>query len=211
MRTDGRTGGGIRPGRVLSVVFQVLLIAGAVGIIAGYAIIPGFRDAVNGAITSVKDMVVPAADTVSTSGRATGSGARDHPAQAAFDGRTSYWAAPFVDGSPPTIQAAFSPAADISKVLITAGAPGEAFKTLARPRDVTVELLDAGGTVIASKSYELKDQVDPQSFDVGAKAASAVRITVRSVFLAEDTDAPVAIAEVEFFGKRLGASPSPSP
>ena len=66
--------------------------------------------------------------------------------------------------------------------------------------------------MIASKSYELKDQVDPQSFDVGAKAAAKVRLTVRSVYLAAASSAPVAITEVELFGKRQGvASPSAAP
>jgi hypothetical protein len=149
---------------------------------------------------------------VSTAGKATGPSIKDHPAQLAFDGTTAYWAAPFTDGAPPSIEASLVPAADISKVLITAGAPGEKFKALARPRDVTLDLLDAGGTVIASKSYELKDQVDPQSFDVGAKAAAKVRLTVRSVYLAAASSAPVAITEVELFGKRQGvASPSAAP
>ena len=212
MRTDGRTGDGIRPGRVLSAGVQILMLAAIVGAVVGYAIVPAWRDTVNGIIGSITGTFLPAADPVSTAGKATGTSTKDHPPQLAFDGRTSYWAAPFQDGAPPTIQAAFTPVADISKVLFTAGAPGKDFKVLARPRDVTLEFLDAGGTVIASKSYELKDQVEPQSFDVGAKAAATVRLTVRSVYLSETAKAPVAITEVEFFGKRQGAaSPSAAP
>ncbi|MDA8236280.1 MAG: hypothetical protein M0T75_00120 [Chloroflexi bacterium] len=210
MRTDGRSGGGIRPGRILAAGVQVLLLAGAVGIVTGYAIVPSWRDAVNGLIGSVAEVFVPAADPVSTAGTATGAALKDHPAQRAFDGTTAYWAAPFADAAPPRITAAFEPPADISKVLVTAGASGQAFKSMARPRDVTLEFLDAAGTVIAAKDYELKDQPEPQSFDVGAKAAATVRLTVRSVYLAATADAPVAITEVEFFGRRQ-ASPSGSP
>ncbi len=206
MRTDGKTGDGIKPGRVVSAGFQVLLLAAVIGAVAGYALVPAWRDTVNGVIGSITGTFLPAADPVSTSGKATGPSAKDHPAQLAFDGTTTYWAAPFKDGSPPAIQAAFTPPADISKVLITAGASGQSFKSLARPRDVTLEFLDAGGVVIASKSYELKDQVEPQSFDVGAKAAAEVRLTVRSVYLAATPSAPVAITEIEFFGKRQAAS-----
>jgi hypothetical protein len=206
MRTDGKGADGIKPGRVVSAGFQILLLAVIIGAVAGYAVVPAVRDAVNGVIGSITETFLPAADPVSTSGKATGPSTDGHPAQLAFDGTTAYWAAPFADGSTPTIQAAFTPAADITKVLITAGAPGEAFKSLARPRDVTLELLDAGGTVIASKSYELKDQAEPQSFDVGGKGASRVRLTVRSVYLAEAQNVPVAITEVEFFGKRAAAA-----
>jgi hypothetical protein len=210
MRKDGKTGGGIRIGRLFSTGFQVILLAVVIGAVAGYLLVPGFKDAVNGAISSVREMVSPPADPVSTAGKATGPSSKDHPAQLAFDGTTAYWAAPFVDGQPPTIQAVFSPSADVSKVLVTAGAPGESFKALARPRDVTFEFLDDGGTVIASKAYELKDVATAQPFDVGAKGAAKVRLTVRSVYLAEKANAPVAITEIEFFGKSQGG-PSPTP
>ncbi len=96
------------------------------------------------------------------------------------------------------------------KILVTAGASGDQYKSFARPRDVTFEFLDAAGTVIASKSYELKDQAEPQPFDVGATGASRIRLTVRSVFPAEDPIAPVAISEVEFFGSQA-ESPSSAP
>jgi hypothetical protein len=76
---------------------------------------------------------------------------------------------------------------------------------------VTFEFLDAAGTVIASKSYELKDQAEPQPYDVGAKSSSRVRLTVRSVYPAEAPKAPVAISEVEFFGSQAGSSPAATP
>ena len=197
---------------MVSAGVQILVLAAIVGAVVGYAVIPAWRDTVNGIVGSITGTFLPAADPVSTAGKASGASTKDHPPQLAFDGTTAYWAAPFADGAPPTIQAGFTPVADISKVLITAGAPGESFKALARPRDVTLEFLDSGGTVIASKSYELKDQAEPQSFDVGAKAAAQVRLTVRSVYLSATAKAPVAITEIEFFGKRqAAASPSAAP
>jgi hypothetical protein len=162
-------------------------------------------------IASVTEIFLPAADPVSTSGTASGPSLPDHPPQRAFDGTTAYWAAPFEDGAPPTIAAVFEPPADITKILVTSGAPDQAFKELARPRDITLELLDAGGTVLASKDFELKDQVEAQSFDVGAKGASSVRLTVRSLYLAESPDAPVAITEVEFFGRRADTGATTAP
>ena len=166
----------------------------------------------NGFIGSVKEMIVPRRRTRSTpSGATSGPGTKEHPARLAFDRTLAFWAAPFADGSPPTIEGAFTPAADVAKILVTAGASGDQYKAFARPRDVTLEFLDAAGTVIAAKSYELKDQADPQPFDVGAKGASRVRLTVRSVFPAEAPNAPVALSEVEFFGSQAGTSPTPAP
>ncbi|MFH1474298.1 MAG: hypothetical protein ABIG85_00385, partial [Chloroflexota bacterium] len=211
MRTDGKTGGGIRVGRILSAGIQVIILAGIIGLVAGYALVPSWRDSVNGFVNSVKEVVVPSADQVYTSGPTSGPGTKDHPARLAFDRTLGFWAAPFADGSAPTIEGSFEPPATVAKILVTAGAAGDQYKAFARPRDLTLEFLDAAGTVIASKSYELKDQAEPQSFDVGAKGASRVRVTVKSVFPAETPKAPVAISEVEFFGSQATSSPTPAP
>ena len=211
MRKDGRTGGGIGLGRLVSAGLQILVIAAVVGAVAGYAIIPNWRDAVNGFVGSITEIVMPPSDPVSTAGKASGPGARDHPAQSAFDGTTAFWAAPFAEGKPPRIQASFTPVADISKVLVTAGAPGQDFKSFARPRAVTLEFLGSDGSVIVARDVELKDQVEPQSVDVGAKGAATVRLTVTSIYLSEKPNAPVAVAEVEFFGKRPAPSPTAAP
>jgi hypothetical protein len=212
MRKDGRTGGGIRAGGVLRAGFQILLIAAVVGMIAGYAIVPSWRDVVNGAITSITQVVMPPADRVNTSGGTTGPGTRNHPAELAWDRTLAYWVAPFATGEQPTIASSFEPSADITKILVTSGATGEAFKEFARPRDVTLDFLDPTGTVVASKDYELKDDAAAQAFDVGAKGVVGVRLTVRSVYPATDAGAPFALAEIEFFGTQAGATTStPAP
>jgi hypothetical protein len=210
MRTDGKTGGGPRPGRLFSAGIQVILLAAVMGIVVGYAIVPSWRDAVNGFVGSVKEAVMPSADPVYTSGPTEGPGIKGHPARLAFDRTLAFWAAPFVDGAPPTIEASLTPPASITKLLVTAGASGDQYKAFARPRDVSFEFIDAEGATIAAKSYELKDQAEPQPFDVGATGATRVRLTVRSVFPAEDPKAPVAVSEVEFFGSQAGA-PSSEP
>jgi hypothetical protein len=210
MRTDGSAGDGIRPGRLLTAGLQVLLLAAVVGAVAGYALVPSWRDMVNGAITSVKEVFLPAADQFYTSGPTSGPGTREHPARLAWDRTKAFWAAPFADGATPTLEGSFSPPADVSKLLVTSGATGDQYKAFARPRDVTFAFLDESGTVIASKAFELKDQAEPQSFDAGAKGATRVRLTVESVYPAETANAPVALAEVEFFGSQAGgASPAP--
>jgi hypothetical protein len=211
MRTDGQTRGGIRPSRLVSAGLQIVLLAGVVGIVAGYAVVPSWRDGVNGLLGSIKEAIVPSADQVYTSGPTKGPGTKEHPARLAFDRTLAFWAAPFADGAPPTIEGSFAPPAAVTKLLVTAGASGNEYKAFARPRDVTFEFLDGLGMIIASKAYELKDQAEPQSFDVGAKGAMRVRLTVRSVFPAEAANAPVAVAEVEFFGSQAGSSSTPTP
>jgi len=114
MRTDGRTGGGIRVSRLLSAGIQIVLLAGVVGLVAGYALVPSWRDVVNGFVGSVKEMFVPSADQVYTSGATGGPGTKEHPARLAFDRTRGFWAAPFADGSPPTIEGSFTPPADVT-------------------------------------------------------------------------------------------------
>lgn len=212
MRKDGRTGSGIRPGGIVKAVFQILLIAAVVGAIVGYAIVPSWRDTVNGAISGITQVLMPPADRVNTSGGTTGPGTRNHPAELAWDRTLAYWVVPFAAGEQPTIASSFEPMADITKILVTSGATGDAFKDFARPRDVTLEFLDPAGTVVASKAYELKDDAAAQAFDVGAKGVVGVRLTVRSVFPATEAGAPVALAEIEFFGSQAGtATPTPAP
>jgi hypothetical protein len=211
MRTDGRTGRGIRAGGLFSAGFQVVIIAVIVGAVAGYALIPAWRDAVNGFFGSVKEIVIPATDPVYTSGPTTGPGTKDHPARRAWDHSLAYWVAPVAAGSPATIESSFIPPADVAKVLVTAGASGDAYTTYARPRDVTLEFLDANGNVVTSKAFELKQQPEPQAFDIGAKDASRVRLIVSSVYPATDPKAPMALSEIEFFGSQAGAGASPTP
>jgi len=211
MRSDGRTTGGIRPARLLSAAAQIVIIAAVVGAVSGYFVVPSWRSAVNGFLDSIKEIVVPAANRVYTSGPTTGPGVKDHPASKAWDGSLAFWAAPVTASSPATIESAFIPPADINKVLVTAGAAGAQYTAFARPRDVTIQLLDADGAVIVSKDLELKQQPEPQAFDVGGKDASRVRLIVRSVYPAADASAPMALTEVEFFGSQAGAGPSSTP
>jgi hypothetical protein len=202
MRTDGqgaRTG--MSPGRLLRMVVQVVVIAAVVGAVVGYAVVPDWRDGVNSAISSVRQIVAPNLVTVRTSGQASGPASKGHPAQAAFDGfSNTYWAAPAAAGAMPTISASFDPPTDVAKILVTSGAVPD-YQGNLRPHDITVQFLDAAGAIVAAKDLELKDTHDPQSFDVSAKAATAFRLVVRSVY-ASSGGTNVAITEVEFLAAK---------
>ena len=178
-------------------MIQVVVVAALVGAVVGYAVVPDWRDGVNSFISSIRRTVAPNLVPVLTAGQATGPGIKGHPAQSAFDGfNNTYWAAPVTGGATATISASFSPPTDIAKILITSGAVPD-FEGSPRPHDITVELLDASGAVVASKDLELKDVKDPQSFDVSAKGAATFRLTVKSVY-ASSGGTNVAITEVEF-------------
>jgi hypothetical protein len=198
MRTDGRGGRqGFSVGRLLRALVQILVVALLVGAVVGYAVVPGWRDSVNSTISSIRQKVAPNLVSVRTAGQATGAGAKGHPAQAAFDGfNNTYWAAPTTGGASPVISARFSPATDISKILVTSGAVPD-FQGSPRPHNVTVEFLDATGVVVTAKDLELKDTKDPQPFDVSATGVTTFRLTVKSVY-ASSGGTNVAITEVEF-------------
>lgn len=198
MRTDGRGGRpGLSLGRLLRVVFQILVIAALVGAVVGYAVVPGWRDGVNSAISSIRQVVAPNLVSVRTAGQATGPATKGHPVQAAFDGfNNTYWAASAADGATPAISATFSPATDVAKILVTSGAVPD-FQGSPRPHDISVRFLDATGAVVAEKDLELKDVKDPQSFDVSAHGATTFRLTVKSVYVSSGGP-NVAITEVEF-------------
>jgi len=202
MRTDGRGGRrGLSIGRSLSLVLQIVVVAGLVGAIVGYAVVPGWRDGVNSFISSIRQTVAPNLVPVHSAGQATGSAVKGHPAQAAFDGfSNTYWAAPATGGASPAISAGFSPATDVAKILVTSGAVPD-FQGSPRPHDITVEFLDASGATVASRDLELKDVKDPQSFDVSAKGATTFRLTVKSVY-ASSGGTNVAITEVEFLAAK---------
>ncbi len=176
---------------------QVLLVALVVGAVVGYAVVPGWRDGVNSFVSSIREKVAPNLVEVRTAGQATGPSIKGHPAQAAFDGfSNTYWAAPDTGGAAPTISAAFNPATDVAKILVTSGAVPD-YQGSPRPQDVTVQFLDAAGAVVDSRDIVLKDTHDPQSFDVSATAAATFRLIVRSVY-ASSGGSDVAITEIEF-------------
>ena len=212
MRTDGAAGGGIRIGHWITLALQLAAVAAVVGGMIGVVLFPNIRTMATDFISGIINNVVPKTDPVSTAGVASGTGLKGHAPQLMFDGTQGYWAAPFATEPPVQVNAGFSPSATINKVRFVSGA-SDNFAADARPRNVTLEFLDANGAVVATKAYELKDTHDPQDFDAGAKGVTKLRLTVVSVFPAANAKAPLAITEIQFFGavESVVGSPAPSP
>jgi len=191
-----RKGAGRSVGGALKTLIPLLVVVVVAGAVTGYVMVPSVHQGIDKLVTQVRRTVAPTYVPVNTAGKAVGSAGTGHPALAAFDGfSNTYWAAP-PGAKAPTLSASFSPAVDIAKVLITAGASGD-FQALPRPKSLLLEFLDASGQVIASKTTQLTDTKDPQVIDVAASGVSGVRLTVQAIYQGAGTGG-VAITEIEF-------------
>ncbi len=196
MRKDaGRAaGGGL--GGALKTLLPLLLVVAAAGAVTGYVMVPPFHESVDKLVAQVRRTVAPTYVPVNIAGKAIGSASAGHPALAAFDGfSNTYWAAP-TGAKAPGLSARFSPAVDIAKILVTAGASGD-FQALPRPKSLLLEFLDASGQVVASTTAQLTDTKDPQVIDVVAKGVTEVRLTVQTIYQGTGGGG-VAITEIEF-------------
>lgn len=127
-----------------------------------------------------------------------------HRAGAAFDGFTNrYWSP--ADTGPATgqyLEATFEEPVRLRKLLVISGrsANQDEFLTQARPAELTVTLFTADGER-STKAVNLKDQPGQQTFDVRGSDVVRVRLTVDAAY-DESAKRRVAVAEVEFFGRR---------
>ena len=132
------------------------------------------------------------------------SAAPGHRAGAAFDGfNNRYWApASTGPGTGQYLEADFDKPVRLQKLLITPGISaneGE-FLTQARPAKITITMVNSKGKE-TTKSISLHDQPGGQPFDVKASDLARVRLTTDASFGARATRR-LAIAEIEFFGRR---------
>ncbi|MEU5026050.1 NADase-type glycan-binding domain-containing protein [Streptomyces milbemycinicus] len=127
-----------------------------------------------------------------------------HTAHAAFDGyNNKYWAP--ATGGPADgqyLEADFDQPVRLLKLLITSGSSAKEaeFLTQARPSELTVTLVSSEGKR-SSKTLKLNDKPGQQTFDVPGTEVTRVRLTVGGAYGVR-SDRRVAIAEVEFFGRR---------
>ncbi|GAA2724083.1 zinc ribbon domain-containing protein [Cellulomonas aerilata] len=102
-----------------------------------------------------------------------------------------------------SLQLAFDEPFRLVYVLVTPGASRqqEQFLLEARPRDVVVTATRSDGTVLA-REFALADEAGEQTLRLGVDDVTAVALTIGSVHPAQDPAAPVAVGEVEIFGRR---------
>jgi hypothetical protein len=185
-------GGGASLRKLLAVVLVGVVVVAA----AGFVLVPGFHDAVAGAANQIRIDVAPNYVPVYIAGQATGQSIAGHGPTKAFDGfSNTCWAAP-ASAIQPSIQAGFSPPADIAKVLVTSGDPSD-FESQPRPHTIRLDFMDAKGAVVFTKQFDLQDAKDFQTLDVDAKGAASMTITVLGVYQST-SGKNVSITEVEF-------------
>ncbi|MEU5611671.1 discoidin domain-containing protein [Streptomyces sparsogenes] len=127
-----------------------------------------------------------------------------HPARAAFDGYNNrYWApAAGGPGAGQYLEADFDQPVRLRKLLITSGSSAKEaeFLTQARPSEITVTLVSSE-EAHSTRTVKLNDKPGQQTFDVPGTEVTRVRLTIGGAYGAR-SDRRVAIAEVEFFGRR---------
>ncbi|WP_344266955.1 NADase-type glycan-binding domain-containing protein [Streptomyces sodiiphilus] len=129
---------------------------------------------------------------------------KDHPASAAFDGfHNRYWA-PKVPGpgSGEHLEALFENPVRLHTLLVIPGSSvnQDEFLSQARPAALTVTLVDAEGDRTDHRIV-LRDEPGQQTFEVSGRDIIGVRLTVDEAH-GTAPDRHVAVAEVEFFGRR---------
>ena len=180
-------------GRILGIAFLLIFAVGLVG----YAVLPGVRNTVNGAVGGVVDqvrrIVAPELTPVNPTGATATAQVGGHEAVRAIDGFTNtFWAADITTTPQPTLTLTFERPADIARVLITSGAAGN-FEGQPRPRQIRLTFSDGSVSEI-----ELRDEAEPQSHDVGARQVTSANVQVLSVYGGLEGSA-VSITEIEFF------------
>ncbi|MES4905594.1 discoidin domain-containing protein, partial [Streptomyces sp. NPDC000395] len=127
-----------------------------------------------------------------------------HPARAAFDGYNNRYWAPATGGPADGqyLEADFDQPVRLRKLLITPGSSAKEaeFLTQARPSELAVTLVSSGGER-STRTVRLNDKPGQQTFDVAGTEVTRVRLTVGGAYGVR-SDRRVAIAEVEFFGRR---------
>ncbi|MCX4788114.1 MULTISPECIES: NADase-type glycan-binding domain-containing protein [unclassified Streptomyces] len=129
-----------------------------------------------------------------------------HSAGAAFDGFTNRYWAPSAAG-PETgvgqyLECDFEQPVRVLKLVVFSGTSTkmDEFLTQARPARITVQLTSADGTRVTRK-LRVKDQPGQQTFDLRGSEVVRARLTTDTTYGA-GKDRRLAVAEVEFFGRR---------
>lgn len=192
-RRGGQLGAAGR--RMASLVRRVLLVAVLLlGLL--YALIPGFRSAVNDQVLALKDAIqgifVTKLDPVHPIDVQANHELPGHQPNMASDGyKNTYWAADA--GANPTLVFTFQRQVDIREAIVHSGV-GADLESTARPR--TLHLVYSTG-----KTYDVKlaDTGDEQQVDIKNSAgARRVEIHVGDLYRSLQSD-DVAISEIELF------------
>ena len=140
-------------------------------------------------------------EPISAAAFASSSARRDNPAGRIGDGKNNRYWAPTGKAQGAWVEVTFAKPSRILDIIVTpgVGVQKDQFVTVARPHELDVLATpDKGGP--KRFTITLTDAPGPQTFKVTADRTVKLRLTVRSTF-GPASNPPVAIAEVEFYGR----------
>ena len=190
---------GLASGRkLMSYVRLALGLIVVLGIV-GYVGVPSVQKFVNEAtgggipaiVDNIRRIISPSLEPVRPTDVTASDEIKGHEGRIAFDTFTNTdWQA---NAAAPSLTITFKTPVDLGAVIVHSGS-ADKFVDLRRP--ATLELAFSDGT---STTISLKDEHDPQTFDLSASKVESVKITITETN--GPGDAPVSLSELEFFSK----------
>ena len=173
----------------------IIAILGSLGLAGPWS--DDIKGRIDGAYSAVMNRIRPSYEPANPVEAVASAQTRGAAARRVIDGfDNTHWASGVPVTDRPTLTLSWAEPVDIARVGFLGGASGDDFRALARPREIRLIFSDGSRSDIT-----LKDTPDFQAVKVSATQARDVRLLVRSVYPAPDTDA-VAITEIEFFTRR---------
>jgi hypothetical protein len=194
MQKPGPSGGGskVKPMTLIKGTLAVLVAVGVVGVIA----VPSIQGVVLGRggdiINDIRRFFVPELVNVYASTATPSSEVQDHPGKLLIDRfKNTDWQ---TSEGTPSIRLTFDAPFDLAAVWVHNG-NADKYIDFRRPTKLAFVFPDG-----STKEVELTDNHDPQRRDISANGIKSMEVKV--VAATGPADAPLAISEIEFIGKR---------
>jgi len=192
---DGRSGGGPNLKRIVPMAMAALTVVVAIA-----ALLPGknpIKELVSDVTDRVRGVVSPEYEQVFPVSATATSAAPDHGPELAIDGANDTWWAEGVEGlgRNERITITFAGPTDLAKIGFTSGTTRDAEAFLLEPRPKEVFLTFSDGS---TRSIELEDTVDFQSFEIDATSSTSVDVQLLAAY-PSGSGQDTSIAEIEFW------------
>ncbi len=194
MQKSGTSGGGsqLKPMTIIKGTLAVLIALGVIGVIA----VPSIQGVVLGRggaiINDIRKFFVPELVNVYASTATPSSEVQDHPGKLLIDRfKNTDWQS---SEATPSVQLTFDTSFDLAAVWVHNG-NADKYIDFRRPTRLSFVFPDGSATEVS-----LVDDHEPQRFDISANGIKSMEVKV--VAMTGPADAPLAISEIEFIGKR---------
>jgi hypothetical protein len=180
-------------------VYGLLGIFG-LGALASYYYMPGVGETVDGVIDDVRRTIenrVGERSEINIT-RAQAQSEPGFPAVNMIDGGSNtWWAGEVSQNGRWQLDFFLQEPTDLLQVNIDAGADGEAYDQLGRPKEIQIRANQE-----LSPRYTLSDTNDHQPIEIDVQGVEQLRIIVHSAYIGLETDDVIAVREVSFVGPK---------